>query len=198
MDAFGPLLRQEAIRRRLAATADTVYIVDGAVGLAAMSAANFPNATQIVDFYHRMQHASRLIEALSAAGPSGVQATLPALEASIAEEWGKVADCRDAGGGATQLGRNEIVNKALHYFTENVDRMQHRTFQKKGFSIGSGVVEAGCKTVMASDASIPACTGVAPGPSNILDLRCLQQRRRVEAPGNIDVTTSPAAPIPFL
>ena len=37
------------------------------------------------------------------------------------------------------------VEKALGYFVRNIKRMQYGTFRAKGYSIGSGVVEAGCK-----------------------------------------------------
>ncbi len=181
VDAFGPLLRQEAIRRGLGATPDTVYIVDGAVGLAALGESNFPNATQIVDFYHGVEHASKVIEALLGSRDhpeykpryrrwkrrllrNGVKSLIAETQAE-----------------ANQLGRTEIVDKALHYFTENVDRMQYRTFRKKGFFIGSGVVEAGCKTVIGKRCKQSGMHWSRPGASNILDLRCLQQSRRLEA-----------------
>ena len=40
------------------------------------------------------------------------------------------------------------VEKALGYFVRNVSRMQYGTFRAAGYFIGSGVVEAGCKTVI--------------------------------------------------
>ena len=40
------------------------------------------------------------------------------------------------------------VEKELGYFVRNVKRMQYGTFRAKGYFIGSGVVEAGCKTVI--------------------------------------------------
>jgi hypothetical protein len=40
------------------------------------------------------------------------------------------------------------VEAELGYFERNVKRMQYGTFRAKGYFIGSGVVEAGCKTVI--------------------------------------------------
>jgi len=37
------------------------------------------------------------------------------------------------------------VEAQLGYFVRNVKRMQYGTFRAKGYFIGSGVVEAGCK-----------------------------------------------------
>ena len=53
MEAFGPLLRQEAIRRGLALAATVVLLIDGAEGLGHMGRLCFPKAIQIVDFYLR-------------------------------------------------------------------------------------------------------------------------------------------------
>jgi hypothetical protein len=49
---------------------------------------------------------------------------------------------------ATQVGKAEGVEKELGYFVGNVDRMRYGTFRQQGFFIGSGVIEAGCKTVI--------------------------------------------------
>ena len=64
IQAFGPLLRQEAIRRGLALAQQVVLLTDGAVGLAKMGEDCFRTAIQIVDFYHAMEHAGLVIEAL--------------------------------------------------------------------------------------------------------------------------------------
>jgi hypothetical protein len=50
IEEFGPLLRQEAIRRGLALAMQVVLLIDGAVGLANMGRRCFPMAIQIVDF----------------------------------------------------------------------------------------------------------------------------------------------------
>ena len=42
------------------------------------------------------------------------------------------------------------VEEALGYFVNNVARMQYGTFRRQGFFIGSGVIEAGCKTIIGS------------------------------------------------
>ena len=44
--------------------------------------------------------------------------------------------------------RAEAVEKELGYFVRNVARMQYGTFRSRGFFIGSGVIEAGCKTII--------------------------------------------------
>jgi hypothetical protein len=64
VEEFGPLLRQEAIRRGLAMAVFVVLLIDGAEGLAHMGRLCFPTALQIVDFYHAMEHARKVLQAL--------------------------------------------------------------------------------------------------------------------------------------
>lgn len=61
IDDFGPQLRQEAIRRGLALAMQVVLLIDGASALANMGRLCFPNVIQIVDFYHALEHAGRVL-----------------------------------------------------------------------------------------------------------------------------------------
>ena len=64
IDAFGPLLRREAIRRGMGTAGKVVLLIDGAEGLAHMGRLCFKDALQIVDFYHALEHAGDVLEAL--------------------------------------------------------------------------------------------------------------------------------------
>jgi hypothetical protein len=64
IDEFGPVLRQDALRRGLALAAQVVLLIDGAEGLANMGRLCFSSATQIVDFYHALEHAGKVLLAL--------------------------------------------------------------------------------------------------------------------------------------
>ncbi len=43
---------------------------------------------------------------------------------------------------------HEAVSRTITYFENNLMRMNYPEYQKKGYPIGSGVTEAGCKTVV--------------------------------------------------
>jgi hypothetical protein len=64
IDEFGPCLRQEAIRRGMGSAGKLVLLIDGAVGLENMGKHNFKESVQIVDFYHAMEHAVKVLDAL--------------------------------------------------------------------------------------------------------------------------------------
>ena len=63
IDEFGPLLRREAIGRGMGSAGHVVLLIDGAAGLENMGRQCFKDSVQIVDFYHAMEHAGRVIEA---------------------------------------------------------------------------------------------------------------------------------------
>ena len=176
--AFGVMLRGEALRRGMAAAGHVVLLIDGAAGLEHMGRDSFKDATQIVDFYHAMEHASRVLVALlgSPEHPAyhrqrsawtkrlltnGVQKLIAGTRAECA---GK--PCAPA------------VEKELHYFVENAPRMQYGTFRRRGYFIGSGVIEAGCKTVIGSRCKQSGMFWGAPGVEHILALRCINASHR--------------------
>ena len=72
------------------------------------------------------------------------------------------------------------VEQALGYFVRNVSRMQYGTFRAAGWFIGSGVVEAGCKTLIGGRCKQSGMFWSKSGAENILALRCLHSSRRLE------------------
>jgi hypothetical protein len=61
---FGPCLRQEAIRRGMGQAGKVVVLIDGARGLENMGKDCFKDCLRIVDFYHAMEHAGQVLQAL--------------------------------------------------------------------------------------------------------------------------------------
>ena len=179
IEEFGPCLRQDAIRRGLALAMQVVLLIDGAEGLANMGRLCFPNAIQIVDFYHALEHAGRVLVALL--GNKEHPEYKPRLG-----RWAKrllndkvqqlIAQTRQECAGKLQA---QTVEKELHYFVNNVERMQYGTFPAKGFFIGSGVSEAGCKTVIGSRCKQSGRFWGQPGAQNGLALRCIHSSRRL-------------------
>ena len=72
------------------------------------------------------------------------------------------------------------MEKELGYFVRNIKRMQYGTFRAKGYFIGSGVVEAGRKTVIGGRCKQSGMFWSKPGAENILALRCIHSSRRLE------------------
>lgn len=179
IDEFGPALRQEAIRRGLGGAPQVVLLIDGAAGLANMGRLCFPTALQIVDFYHALEHGGEVLAALlgSKEHPDYKTRLHRWAKALLKDQVEKlIAKARQESHGKASA---PAVEEALGYFVNNVARMHYGTFRERGFFIGSGVIEAGCKTVIGSRCKQSGMFWGEPGAENILALRCIHASRRL-------------------
>ena len=179
IDRFGPSLRQEALRRGMGSAAQVVLLIDGAHGLENMGKLNFKDCIQIVDFYHAMEHAGLVLVALLGKDHPEYKRRLRRWAKRLLKD--KVQSLIDETRRQC-LGKSQAsaVEDALHYFVSNVSRMQYGTFRAAGYFIGSGVVEAGCKTVIGSRCKQSGMFWSEPGAENILAFRCIHNSRRLE------------------
>lgn len=179
IDEFGPFLRQEALRRGYGTAAKVVLLIDGATGLENMGKLNFKDCIQIVDFFHAMEHAGLVLEALIGKAHPDHKSRLRHWARWLLKDKVEdlIAETRQACAGLPQA---PAVEKALHYFVTNVSRMQYGTFRKAHYFIGSGVVEAGCKTVIGARCKQSGMFWSEAGAENILALRCINHSRRLD------------------
>jgi hypothetical protein len=178
---FGISLRREAIRRGLFSVRETVLLIDGAPGLERLGRDYFPGAVQIVDFYHALEHLQTLIEILW--GKSDV-----VRNKRLRRYWKKLL-ARDGVERMIEQARKEAllrgnvaeVETALGYFANNVSRMQYGTFRAKNYFIGSGVVEAGCRSLIGKRCKQSGMFWGEPGADKILAFRCIHASRRMDS-----------------
>lgn len=179
IDEFGPMLRQEALRRGFGTAAKVVVLIDGANGLANMAELNFKGCIQIVDFFHALEHAGLVLDALIGKAQPDYQFRLHHWAKWLLKD--KVEDLiQEARHQCADQPQAPAVEKALHYFVSNVSRMQYGTFRAADFFIGSGVVEAGCKTVIGGRCKQSGMFWSKVGAENVLAFRCIHSSRRLE------------------
>jgi len=165
-------VRQEAIRRRMAAALLVVLLGDGAAWIWEQGQKCFPMAFQILDLYHALEHLSTLTQLLEAQ-PDTAKALWQSwrehlLADGVAEVLGQARQrAAKLSGEAAELAAKEIG-----YFHNNQNRMLYGTYRALGFFYGSGVVEAGCKTVIGGRCKNSGMLWSEPGATHVLDLRC--------------------------
>ena len=84
---------------------------------------------------------------------------------------------------STQSTNPEVTDKIrieAEYFERNAARMRYPKFRKQHLFVGSGVIEAGCKTVIGSRCKQSGMFWGEPGAENILALRCIHSSRRLD------------------
>jgi hypothetical protein len=77
--------------------------------------------------------------------------------------------------------KKDEADKALHYFENNAPRMRYHWFRQCGPFVGSGVVEAGCKSVIGQRLKQAGMHWTVPGADSIIALRCAEASSQPEA-----------------
>lgn len=177
---FGLLLRQEAQRRGRAKATKIIVLGDGAAWISELARVNFPDAILILDFYHALEHVHGLVDALwgkeTAEGKKRIKRWKGWLLKDKAGELinqakGEIASALDT----------EKAQKEIAYLENHLERMTYGTFRKAGYFIGSGVVEAGCKTVIGKRMKCSGMFWSEEGGQGMLDLRCALLSNRLDA-----------------
>jgi hypothetical protein len=170
--AFMVRVRQEALRRRMAAAWLVVLLGDGAAWIWEQGQKCFPMAFQILDLYHALEHLSTLTKLLEDQPERAKTLWQTWREQLLADEVAEVLS--QARQRATKLAGQaaELAHKEIGYFENNQSRMLYGTYRALGFFYGSGVVEAGCKTVIGGRCKGSGMRWSEPGATHILDLRC--------------------------
>ena len=177
---FGLLLRQEAQRRGLAKATLVIFLGDGAAWVWELARVNFPGAILILDFYHALQHLYGLAEALwGREAPEGKKRIKRWKKWLFKDKAGKIVE--EANGELASALDTDKARKEIGYLQNNLERMTYGTFRQAGYFIGSGVIEAGCKTVVGQRMKCSGMFWSEEGGQGILDLRCAVLSNRLDA-----------------
>lgn len=176
---FATLIAAEASRRGSARAGQVIVLGDGAAWIWNLAAERFPDATHIVDLYHAREHLHDLAAIVATDLADGATAW---LEERLGElDRGDISALADA---ARKLPlpdtKTAEVERALGYFETNASRMRYAQFRQKGFFVGSGAVEAGCRSIVAQRLKLSGMRWSVPGASAILGLRCEEASGRWE------------------
>ena len=76
--------------------------------------------------------------------------------------------------------KKEMRDKIVEYIQKNKERMQYGEFRQRGLFIGSGVVEAGCKSVIGQRLKQSGMHWSVRGSNAIIALRCCIESNRFD------------------
>ena len=142
--AFGQALWCEAARRGVLQAGEVIVIGDGAHWIWNLAAEHFPEALQIVDWYHATQYIWQVANAVYG---EGTDLAKQWARARLDDLWdGRVADVLAAFQAHT--GAGQPVQEAIAYYTNNRERMRYPEYRVRGIQIGSGTIESGCHHVI--------------------------------------------------
>jgi hypothetical protein len=180
-EEFGRRLYAQAYARGWSRALHKVVIGDGAEWIWNLVALHFPGAMQIVDLYHARQH---LWEVARKRYPNnqGKQKAWMKIHQKRLLDRGKIEKLV-AALHSMESDNPEVAEKIrteAGYFERNAERMRYPKFRRQHLFVGSGVIEAGCKTVVASRLKRSGMFWTVRGANAILALRCCHLNAQFE------------------
>lgn len=171
-EAFGARLEAEALRRGLDHAQRVVLLADGARWVWNIAELRFPQAIQIIDIYHAREHVSELCGMLFAGDAKRLQKYRLRWWSDLDE--GRIDKILYQARKRLPLVEplRQGAEQQIGYFEENHQRMRYAEFRKQGLFVGSGVVEAGCKHLIAARLKQSGMEWSLRGANAIIALRC--------------------------
>ena len=165
---FGWRIYAEARRRGLDQAKTVIALTDGARYNRTIVQTHFPDAVHIVDLFHAYEHLTSLAHILW--GP----------EAKAPKSWRDLLEAGDLGRLVHKAGQHlpasakskKSMLKELGYFEKNALQMRYAEYRERKFFVGSGVVEAGCRTVIGERLKQSGMRWSVRGANAIIALRC--------------------------
>jgi hypothetical protein len=178
---FGPRLYLEAWNRGWEQAEKKVVIGDGAEWIWNIADDHFPGAIQIVDIFHARQHLWDVARKLYP-GQEAEQKRWIAIHQDELLDKGKIEELVDVLRAIDSLPSEllEKIRTEADYFDNNKERMRYPRFRAQNLFIGSGVIEAGCKTIIGSRCKQSGMFWTVRGANAILALRCCHFNGRFE------------------
>lgn len=170
-EVFGREVYAEVAKRGLEGARIIVVLGDGAPWIWVVAEEHFPMAIQILDLYHARQHLWKVGRVAFAKDEEELKrwmnkriaeldlGDIPALVNAFQEL--PVHDERSV----------ETIRTEIDFFEKNQQRMRYAYFRSLGLFVGSGVIEAGCKSVIAQRLKQSGMQWTVAGANSIITLR---------------------------
>jgi len=179
-EEFGKRIYLEAWKRGWSRAQKKVVMGDGAEWIWNIAHQHFPGAIQIVDLSHARQHlwdlARKLYPHDEARQKRWIMRQQDRLDEGQIEKL--VASLRSIDTPHAELA--ETIRIEADYFEKNANRMRYPEFRRQHLFVGTGVMEAGCKTVIGSRLKQSGMFWTVRGANAIIALRCCCLSRRFE------------------
>jgi hypothetical protein len=172
-EAIGDRIYALAFRRGAERARDVVVLADGGRWIWKQAKQNFPEAIQILDFYHAADHLGEIARAWHGSNSSKMDKWLQRSKADFLEgRFDRVMKSIRA----WQPVDNEHIklkHDNIGYFRRNKSRMHYDEYRAQGFHIGSGIAESACKCLVQARLKQSGMRWSPDGASAMLQLRRL-------------------------
>lgn len=179
-EVFAGRIYAEAVRRGMTRAEKVIILGDGAKWIWGIAEEQFYGAIQIVDLYHAREHLANLAKVVYGSNSEKSKGWTAARREQL--DAGEV-EAVVAAMSRLRPRHQRIqgaVQTEIDYFGGNAERMRYADFRKQGLFVGSGVVEAGCRTIFGQRLKLSGMHWTVRGANAIIALRCCQLSGRWE------------------
>lgn len=149
VNEFRPLVARLLAQCSVAQAAEVVWLGDGAHWIWNLGAALGPGAVQILDYWHMTQHLYTVGQARYGGNEAAVKEWVHTCQAALDRDDVEAVLVSIRNWEPQSEAGREIRAREYEFFTRNTQRMQYGTFRAQGYHVGSGVMEASCRQVVA-------------------------------------------------
>lgn len=142
---FGDLLWATGCQRQAQLAQELIFLGDGAEWIWNLVQEHYPEAVQIVDWFHATEYIAPVAHAAFTTEEERQTWTQHVRTALWEGELDTVIHAFQPY--TKHKHAAEAASKAVTYFTNNRHRMRYPEYRAKGYQIGSGTIESGCKRI---------------------------------------------------
>lgn len=156
-----------------------VKVADGAKDNWTYFTEQCPEGTEVVDFFHAVNHLMAAFNSVHGSMKAKAQCA-KYREILLDEDNGVEKVIRALKDLKKQYPKNKGINQEINYFRARRHQMQYAKLRKKKLPIGSGVIEATCKSLVSQRLKRSGMRWQYEGGQAILNLRSLVQSDRFD------------------
>jgi hypothetical protein len=177
LDELGARMRRQAAQVGMDRAEQWLALTDGGNGLDDFMEVNFPRAVRILDFYHAAEHLGDLAKAYCEGDPQSAETLTQQWSHELKHEGGRaiLATLEGLEWKGHSAAVHETHRLVSGYVRNNLDRMDYPRYREAGWQIGSGHIEAACKSVVNQRLKQSGMRWGSDGADAVCQLRALYQ-----------------------
>jgi hypothetical protein len=178
----------ESTLKRLPENVDKIFVSDAAQGIRKEVETNplYNDFEMIIDYFHTTEHLSNAAEAIFGTNSPEGEKWYEAKRLQLLEDENGPDDVYRSllyyqKSYKYPKERYQSLAREIRFFRNNKSRMEYKRFRDNGWPIGSGVIEAACKSIVKCRLCRSGMRWTRPGGQTILTLRTLVKSGRWES-----------------
>ena len=174
---LGEPLRRQAAQVGMDRAQQWVAVTDCGSGVEEFLRVNFPRAVRIADFFHVAEHLGDLAKAWHVGAPEAAKDQADRWAHTLKHEGGRaiLAELEALDRTGRPAATVEVHRQVVQYLDNHSDRMDYPTYLAAGWQIGSGHIEAACKTVVNQRLKLSGMRWGGDGADAVCHLRALYE-----------------------